>query len=344
MKRTKVPDFDEFFSAASDPLTQVVDTNNDLDDKIKELRSIGQEIKKTSTKDAPPVLGSLNVTVKDGVVAIALEKDGSPLPAKSLDKNAKTLFGNVETKAGLLNKRLKDVRKLKGLENATFKNKAKSPHQLELIGDKEALKANESEDAMDDMNRSLSKFNDRSDILVIYLNGPVTLGEAVSAIINAIKEHLLEMKKEFKISIKDGKPKLEGIPDSVEDFFPELLTRAWELLKATMEFLAGLKDALPELQDKLQKLADEAKELPGKLRDAATSANLSASELLKAGRATAANGKLLAAAPKMVTQLMNTMQETAVQLTGGITGRMEAAKNDGAAAPTAAGESSGEGE
>jgi uncharacterized protein YydD (DUF2326 family) len=267
--------------------------------------------------------------VKDGVVSAHIEKDGNVV-APNFDKVGKTLFGNIEAKAKLLTKRIKNMQKLKGLENATLKTAAKKPHQLQVVGDKEALKEHGKEGNLEDIERSLSKFNDRADILAIYLNGPITLGEAVSAIINGIKETFEEKKKELKISIKDGKPKIEGLPENVEDFFPEVIARAWELLKATFDFLVDQKDSLPELDNKLKAICEEAKEMAGKLKDAASGENLSPGELLKAGRALSGNIKQLGQAPAIVVQLLKTLQETSVQLSSGVTGRQE--KNDGAAA------------
>jgi predicted nucleic acid-binding Zn-ribbon protein len=323
MKDTKIPEFDEFFEKSSDPVGSVIEWNNKLDEMVKEMRSLGSDIKSESTADAPPEIGKLKIQVQDSVVTVFVEKDGQPVPAKNLDKVTKEYLSMVETKAKLLNKRIKSLQKLPGLENMTFKTNPKTPHQLMLAVEKEALDQHKKEDDVSDMQRSLTKFNDRADTLALQLKGPVSLAEAVSALINSMKEELKKKGQELKVAIEDGMPKIEGIPDSVEDFFPELIARAWELLKQMMDFITGLKDQIPELQEKLEALINEAKELPGQLKDAAARANLGAMEALKAAKATSANVKALSGTPVVLKTLAQTLKDTGLELAGGVTGRLE---------------------
>eukprot|EP00299_Pterocystis_sp_00344_P004580 c15841_g1_i1.p1 GENE.c15841_g1_i1~~c15841_g1_i1.p1 ORF type:complete len:353 (+),score=91.08 c15841_g1_i1:44-1060(+) len=326
MKETKIPEFDEFFEKSSDPVKSVVEWNNQLDEMVKEVRSLGSDIKKESSAGGPPELGKLKVQVQDSVVTVFVEKDGQPVAPKTLDKVTKEYLSMVETKAKLLNKRVKAAQKLSGLENATFKTNPKSPHQLVLAADAGALEQHKKDDNIADLQRSLTKFNDRADTLAIQLKGPVTLAEAVSALINSMKEELKKKGQELKVAIEDGLPTIEGIPDSVEDFFPELIARGWELLKQIIDFIKGLKDQIPELQEKLESLINEAKDLPGQLKDAAARANLGAMEVLKAGKATSSNVKILSGTPTVLKTLLSTLKETTLEIAGAVTGRVEDGK------------------
>jgi hypothetical protein len=336
MKTTKIPEFDEFFDTNNEPLAQVVDWNNELDEKVKELRSLGSDIKKQSTTDAPPAVGELKVEVKDDTVHVHLEKDGNPLAAKALDKVTKEYFTMVEKKAKLLTKRIKQMQKLPGLENATLRLGGKKPYHVEVAGDADALKEHKKNEVMEDMGRSIVKFNDRADILAMQLNGPVTLAEAVSALMNTVKEEFKKKGKALKLAIEDGMPKIDGLPDDVEDFFPSLVARAWNLLKATFEFIKGLMEQIPALQEKFEAIIAEAKEMPGKVKDAAAGANLGGMEIIKAGKNTAANVKALSGAPGMLTTLLKTLKDTGLELTNAIQGGGSSSDAPADSAPAAA--------
>jgi len=329
MKSTKITEFDDFFDKNSEPMEQVVGWNNDLDDKLKELRAIGSDLRKESSETAPEPKGQVKVTIANELVSVSVEKDGATVPAKQLDKVCKEYLGMVEKKAKLLKSRIKTMQKLKGLENAVLRPTEKRPYNLEIAGDEEALKEHAKEDAITDMERSILKFNDRADLLQLQLNGPLTLGEAVSGLLNSIKEEFKKKGKEFKIAIEDGMPKIEGLPESVEDFFPKLVARGWELLNSILDFLKNLQDQIPGLQEKIEGAITESKEMPGKLKDAANGAGLSGMDLLKAGKATSANVKTLGGAPSTIAGLSKMLQSVGLEITGAVTGRLEGSGDGG---------------
>jgi flagellar capping protein FliD len=324
LKDTKVPEVDEFFEKASDPMKQLIDWNNSMDDLVKQLREVGSDIRNESSATPPNDLGRLKVAIKDDFVFVTVERNGEPVPPKNLDKVTKEYVSMLEKKAKLLSKRIKTLQKLSKMESATLAINPKKPHQLLIAVDKSALDEHKKDDAVTDMQRSVTKFNDRADLLAMQLKGPITLAEVVSSLIASVKDMLKDKAKELKISIEDGMPKIDGLPESLEDFLPELVAKAWELFNQLIDFLKGLKDQLPELMQKLESLITEAKELPGSLKDAAAKTSLGAMELVKATKALHGNIKTMVSAPIIAKTLLTTMRETGLELASGVTGRVEA--------------------
>jgi len=236
-----------------------------------------------------------------------------------LDKVAKERLSLVRKKAKLLQDRLTTLKKKAGFEDASFKLKEKEPTQVALVANESTLAGAKEDDEIVDMNRSLMKFNSRSALLVLQLQGNLTLAECISALINSLKEELKKRGKAIKLAIEDGVPKIEGIPENPEDFLPELVAQAWEVFKGLIDFLKELKEKIPNLEPEFNDIINEGKELPNNLKSAAESASLSAMETMKAGKTTAGNIKELGSAPAIVKSLASTVQDTLLEIAGSIT-------------------------
>jgi len=277
------------------------------------------DIRAASTVDAPPPLGKVKLEIKGAEVVITITKNDQPLSEGTLDKVTKERLSLVRKKAKLLQDRLNSLKKKQGFEDASFKLKEKEPTQIELVASESVLEGAKEEDEVVDMNRSLMKFNSRSALLVLQLQGNLTLAECISALFNSIKEELKKRGKAIKLAIEDGIPKIEGIPENPEDFLPELVASAWELFKGLVDFLKELKEKIPALEPEFQDIINEGKELPNNLKSAAESANLSAMETLKAGKCTTGNIKELGTAPSIIKALGSTVQDTLLEIAGAIT-------------------------
>eukprot|EP00298_Acanthocystis_sp_HF-20_P006474 c16326_g1_i1.p1 GENE.c16326_g1_i1~~c16326_g1_i1.p1 ORF type:complete len:345 (+),score=147.69 c16326_g1_i1:29-1036(+) len=318
MKNTKVPQFDDFFTKASKPLERLVSWNNELDDMVFKFRKLGMDIRAASTVDAPPPLGVLKIEIKVNDIILTIFKDNKPIPEASLDKVVKERLTLVRKKAKLLQERLVTLRKRQGLEEATFKLKDDEPTQIEVVANKSILEALKDEDEVADLSRSLMKFNNRSALLVLQLQGNLTLAECVSALINSLKDELKKKAKAIKLAIEDGMPKIEGIPDDLENFVPELVVRGWKLFNQLVDYLKNLKENVAALEPELEQFISEAKELPATVKSAAESASLSAMETIKAGKITAENVKVLGTAPQITKSLSSTVQDTLLEIAGSV--------------------------
>jgi len=98
------------------------------------------------------------------------------------------------------------------------------------------------------------------------------------------------------------------------------------------------------MESKLSALSSEAKDLQSTIKDAATSAGLSLSEGFKALKAFKKNMDLLISAPKIVMQLLKTVNETLLGIGGAFTGKADSAAPAAIESPKDAAPSSNDGD
>jgi hypothetical protein len=320
MKETKIPQFDEFFTTASTPLVNMVTWNNELCDMLFKFRELGADIRASSTADAPPPSGYLKIAVANDVITPSItKKDGSGIEAKDLDKATQARLGVVNNKIKLLNKRLVALKKREGLSGATYKVKDSDPTQLELSGDASVLEKAKNEECVVNLRRSLGKFNNRTALLVMQLQGNITLAECVTAVLTTFKEELKKKAKEIKFSIsEEGVPKIEGIPEKLEDFLPELVVRGYNLFKQLLDYVTNLKDTVPALKPDIERAMNDAKELPKQATTVAKEAGLGLMDTFRAIKYTGANVKTFGAAPNVLAALSKTIADVLLEIAGSV--------------------------
>jgi hypothetical protein len=316
IKRTRISQFDEFFSASSQPLKDLVNWNNELDDMLFKFREIGMDIRSNSSVEGSQGKGTVSISVTDHQVSLVVMTGDAVVPVGSLDKVSKERFNLVQKKIKLLNSRILTLRKREGFTDATLRVKSKDKTQVELVADRAMLENNSEEDDVIDMKRSLLKFNNRTSLLVMQLLGNLTLKECVSALLNTMKEELIAKGKEIKLAIEDGMPKIDGLPESIQDFVPELIARGWELFKQLLDYLSELKDNVPALQPKIESSMKEAQDLFTQAKDLATNSGLGAMEAVKAIKAAGDNIKALGRAPEIAKILSSTLSDTLLEIAG----------------------------
>eukprot|EP00298_Acanthocystis_sp_HF-20_P001071 c11461_g1_i1.p1 GENE.c11461_g1_i1~~c11461_g1_i1.p1 ORF type:complete len:347 (-),score=150.38 c11461_g1_i1:295-1308(-) len=316
MKWTRIPTFDEFFEKSSKPLEQLVSWNNSLDDQICKFRKLGADVRKLSKADAPEPLGTVKLEIVNSQINLTIVHKEQVVPESKLDKVSLERLNLVKKKIGLLHKRLATLKKRQGFENANFKVGEKDKKTIELSADKDLLSKFKDEDDIVDMGRSIVKFNNRVSLLDVQLAGNVTLEQAISALLNSLKDELKKRAEKLKISVENGVPEISGLPDDVEGFLPDLVARAWKLFKSILDLLKKLTKQVPALLPEIETAMKEGAELPGKLKDAATSANLGGMEILKAGKNTSSNIKTLGSGPTITKTLSSTVNDTLLEIAG----------------------------
>jgi len=185
-----------------------------------------------------------------------------------------------------------------------------------LNADKSVLEKDKEEDDVVDMGRSITKFNNRVALLDVQLSGNVTLAQCISALLHSLKDELKKRGEKLKISVEGGVPEISGLPETAEDFLPDLVARAWKLFKGLLNYVKELSKKLPNLLPEIEASIKEGGELPGKLKDAASSANLGAGDIFKATKATSANLKQLGNGPAIVKTLSSTVNDTMLEIAG----------------------------
>jgi len=315
-KYTRVPDFDQYYDTAEKPLIDIVSWNNGLDDALSKFRKLGADIRKLSKADAPDALGHTKLVVVAGQIQVSIAHKDENVPESKLDKVALERFNLVKKKVVLVNKRILTLQKRAGFEQATLKVGEKDKSSIELVANKDELKKQKEEDDVVDMERSITKLNNRIGLLDVQLGGNVTLAQCVSALINSLKDELKKRGEKLKLKIEDGMPEISGLPSSPEEFLPELVARAYNLFWQIIDYLKKVTKQMPQLLSQIESLIKESAEFPGKLPDAAKSANLGFVEVAKATKAIGANSKTLAAAPAMAKTLASVVKDTTLEIVG----------------------------
>eukprot|EP00301_Raphidiophrys_heterophryoidea_P016516 c26101_g1_i1.p1 GENE.c26101_g1_i1~~c26101_g1_i1.p1 ORF type:complete len:366 (-),score=109.51 c26101_g1_i1:126-1223(-) len=338
MLRTRIPDIDDFFNKAADPLKQIVDWNNNLDSMLQVFRSMGSDIKGAKIKDKKVIgVSEIKLSADALSLTVVITKDGAVVPAAKLDKLTKQYVTMIETKAKLLNKRVNTLKKKPNLDHVKFKLEES---EVKLDIDKKWEKEYTEDDALIDMRRSICKFNDRYNLLVEQLKGPVTIQETVVALFEDVKAKIKELGSEIKVKIgKDLVPELVGIPHNIQEALPSLPARGWQLYSELMDYIKGMNSQVPDLEQKLQTLGNEAKQLQSTIKDAATSAGLSMAEGFKALKAFKRNLDSLVGGPKMLNQLVVTLRQTLMSVGSALTGKADTAAPTEAATATTTAES-----
>jgi len=323
-KKIGIAELDTAFSDCFKPLDKVSGWNNTLDKLLCQTKAICADImNKSDDGKGKKEIGKAKLNVdENGLITVKVyDIENEDQEITKLPKGTTERVKMVTKKAKMLHsKRLAQLRK-QGDEykDATFAIDDEDEFKVKLTGcDVSAI---EDTPVVEDLQRSLTKFNDRVSVLNANLKGVPTLAEGLSAMINDAKAFVAEKKASLGAVIENGVPKfnisgIDNIPEKLEDFFPDLIRKAWALLNRLIDFIKDLFEKIPSLDGEIKQAIETAKELPGKVKELASNLDPppGPKQLFQMAKAAKDNLSKVSSAPSVVSKVSATMKETATSL------------------------------